>query len=105
METLTSEEKAPGAVPSRMLAVAETMIESFIMFILEYYGNESGGACGACEVTWLEEFQSCFLGYVPPSPGSLESSDSTTIFIKGVGILQGARCKFSLWREDFSHTA
>jgi hypothetical protein len=55
METLTSEEKAPGAVPSRMLAVAETMIESFIMFILEYYGNESGGACGACEVTWLEE--------------------------------------------------
>jgi aerobic-type carbon monoxide dehydrogenase small subunit (CoxS/CutS family) len=63
METLTSEEKAPGAVPSRMLAAAETMIESF-MLILEYYGNESGGACGACgacEVTWSEEFQSCFL--------------------------------------------
>lgn len=32
--TLTSEEKAPGAVPNRMLAVAETMIESF-MLILE----------------------------------------------------------------------
>jgi hypothetical protein len=28
METLTPEEKAPGAVPSRMLAVAETMIEA-----------------------------------------------------------------------------